>query len=97
MIDLPFSNFKKIDSTIEFEVENYLPLPLEEVVVDYEILSSNKNDSKVLVSYVRKGELIKYLTLFSAIELDPQFIGAEPVEVPNLLKLGYRSRRGLMP
>ena len=88
MIELPFGNFKKIDSTIEFELENYLPLPLEEMVVDYQIISAEKSRSKVLVAYARKGELIKFLNAFAGAELDPRFVGCEPVELAHLHKLG---------
>lgn len=94
-IDLPFSNFKKIDTTIEFEMENYLPLPLEEIAVDYEILESSKTDSKVLVSYTRKGELIKFLNLFAPADLDPRFIGAEPVEIASLVRMGAIASEGI--
>lgn len=88
VIELPFGNFKKIDTTIEFEMENYLPLPLEEVVVDYQILFTEKTRSKVLVAYARKGELIKFLNLFAPGELDPRFVGCEPVEQGVLPSLG---------
>lgn len=94
LIDLPFSNFKKIDTTIEFEMENYLPLPLDEVVVDYKILASDKTHSRVMVSYARKGELIKFLNLFAGAELDPRFVGAESVEGANLLSLGVITPEG---
>ncbi|MBI2082787.1 MAG: pilus assembly protein PilM [Deltaproteobacteria bacterium] len=93
-IDLPFSNFKKIDSTIEFEMENYLPIPLEEAVVDYKILSSEKTHSRVLVAYSRKGEFIKFLNRFGGAELDPRFVGSELVEMTNLVKLGVAVPEG---
>jgi len=87
-VELPFSNFKKVDATIEYEMENYLPLSLEEVVVDYKILRSDKTHSKILVSYARKGEFIKFLNLFAKADLDPCFVGSEQVETANLHQMG---------
>ncbi|MBI2066441.1 MAG: pilus assembly protein PilM [Deltaproteobacteria bacterium] len=88
LVELPFSNFKKVDTTIEFEMENYLPLPLEETVVDYQFVIQEKNSSKIMAAYARKGELIKFTNHFASAELDPRFVGAEAVEISNLLKLG---------
>ncbi len=88
LLDLPFSNFKKIDTTIEFEMENYLPLPLEEVVIDYKILAQDKTQSKVLATYSKKGDLIQQLNRFARAELDPRFVGAEAIELANLSELG---------
>ncbi|MBI2981743.1 MAG: pilus assembly protein PilM [Deltaproteobacteria bacterium] len=94
VVDFPFSNFKKIDATIEFEMEEYLPIPIEEAVVDYKILVSDKTHSKVLVSYARKGGLIKFLNRFAAAELDARFVGSELVEMTNLRKLGVSMPEG---
>ncbi len=88
LIELPFSNFKKVDSTIEFEMEDYLPFPLEESVIDYRILESDKAHSKILVSYAQKGSLIRFLNLFAEAELDPRFVGSEPVEIASLREMG---------
>lgn len=88
VIDLPFADSKKVDQTIEFELENYLPLPLEELLIDYQILSAAEGRSTVLVSYAKKSELVKYLNLLNGVDLDPRFVGCEPVELANVLKLG---------
>lgn len=88
VIDLPFADFKKVDATIEFEMESYLPLPLEEMLIDYELLQSTKNNSSVLVSYAKKSDIVKFLNLTSEANLDPRFVGSEVVEMANIMKLG---------
>ena len=92
VIDLPFADFKKVDATIEFEMENYLPLPVEELLIDYHLLKSSKTSSSVLVSYSKKSEFVKFLNLLNEANLDPRFVGSEPVELANIVGLG-----GLQP
>ncbi|HEX5036683.1 MAG TPA: pilus assembly protein PilM [bacterium] len=94
VIDLPFADFKKVDQTIEFEMENYVPLPLEELLIDYEFLSSSKTGSSVLVSYVKAGDFVKFLNALTAADVDPRFVGSEPVEMANVMKLGVLQPEG---
>ncbi len=93
-IDLPFSDFKKVDQTIEFEMENYLPLPLEEMLIDYQFLHTSKTDAQVLVSYARKSDFITLLNMMSNTNADPRFMGSEPVELANIMKLGVLQPEG---
>ena len=101
VLDLPFADFKKVDATIEFEMENYLPLPLEEVLIDYQFLESSqegkkkKEGSTVLASYARKSEFVKFLNLMNEANLDPHFVGSEPVEMANIMKLGGLQAEGV--
>lgn len=94
VIELPFADFKKVDATIEFEMENYLPLPLEEMLIDYHLLGSTKTSSHVLVSYARKSDFVKLLNSASEANLDPRFIGSEPVEIANIMRLGVLHPEG---
>jgi type IV pilus assembly protein PilM len=87
-IELPFTNVKKIDSTIEFEIENYVPLSLDEIAVDYHIVSTTKTHSQILIAYTKKSTLVKFLSIFGDVNLDPRFIGCEPIEIGNLIQLG---------
>jgi len=88
LITMPFGNIKKIDQTVEFEIENYIPCELEDVVFDYNVLIINKNLSKVMVAYSSKGEFVKYLTFLNNAGIDPKVISAEGVELINLMHFG---------
>ncbi|OGP13521.1 MAG: hypothetical protein A3I75_03195 [Deltaproteobacteria bacterium RIFCSPLOWO2_02_FULL_50_16] len=87
-IELPFTNAKKIDSTIEFEIESYVPLSLEEIAVDYHIVSSTKTHSRILIAYAKKSALVKFLSIFTDSTIEPRFVGCEPIEIGNLIQLG---------
>jgi type IV pilus assembly protein PilM len=54
-ITLPFADRDKIDKVIKFEVENELPqFDIEDVVVDYHVMSENEQGAELLVSAVPK-------------------------------------------
>lgn len=94
VITLPFTNFKKIDQTIEFEIENYVPFPLEDLLIDYHITESGKEESRILISYVKKSDFVKYISQFGGTELDPRFVGSEAVELGNVMRLGMTPPEG---
>ncbi len=93
-IDLPFADFKKVDQTIEFEMENYVPLPLEQLLIDYEFLNTSKTGSTVLVGYAKASDFVKFLNTMTGAEIDPRFVGSEPVELANIMKLGILQPEG---
>lgn len=88
LVTLPFGNMRKIDQTVEFEIEDFIPFALDEVVFDYQANVIDKNLSKVLVTYANKGEFVKYLTLLNNASVDPRAICVEGVELINLMHFG---------
>lgn len=88
LITMPFGNIRKIDQTVEFEIEDYIPFELDEVVFDYHASVIDKNMSKVLVAYTNKGEFVKYLTMLNNAGVDPRVISVEGAELINLMQFG---------
>lgn len=88
LITLPFGNMRKIDQTVGFEIEDYIPFDLEEVLFDYQAFIIDKNLSKVMVAYTNKGEFVKQLTLLNNAGVDPRVICVGGVELINLMHFG---------
>ncbi len=95
LIELPFANKKKIDQTIEFEMENYIPFDVSEVVADYHIVKAGKDSSKVLVFYAPKSQFVKTLNLLEKASIDPKVVCVEGVELVNLVNLGMVPPEGV--
>lgn len=93
-LDFPFNQTKKIDSAIEFELENYVPFPLEDLCVDYVLLEKGLNTSKALSVYTPKTELIKYLNILSNVGCDPRYVGVECLDLANLHLSGMLPPQG---
>jgi len=95
LISLPFGNKAKIDQTIEFELENYIPFEIADIVADYHIIRASKDASKVLVLYTPTGQFVKYLTMLQSAGLDPRIVCSEGVELVNLVNLGMVPPEGV--
>ena len=88
VLTFPFGGLKKIDQSIEFELENYIPFDLKESVIDYHVVASSKETSDVLALYSLKSQFVKWMELLKNSKLDPKIVAAEGVELLNLMVLG---------
>ena len=88
VITLPFGSLKKIDQTLEFELEGYIPFELDRVVMDYLVLNASKEASQILALYTLKEDFEKVLAFLQSAKVDPKIITAEETEFLNLVSLG---------
>lgn len=94
ILDLPFSNTRKIDQTIEFELETVIPFDIEEVLYDYGILSSTSDSSKVLVAYIKRDEFNRFLSQIQVSPVDPRYMGIDTLDLNCLNILALVPPRG---
>jgi general secretion pathway protein L len=71
LVTLPFSDPKRIEQTIGFEVESQIPFDLDEVAWDWQVVGHRGAQADVLVSVVRHGEVAALLQALSTIGVDP--------------------------
>lgn len=88
LLTFPFGNSKKIDQTVQFEIESYIPFNVEDVIVDYAIVWNTKDASRVLVIYVQKKDLVKSLTMLGTVGIDPRFVCIDGVDQAGLVNIG---------
>lgn len=82
---LPFTDPKRLEAALPFEVESQLPFDLSEVVFDYQTAGQKaKASSDVLVGVVRKEELRGLLGLLTELKLDPRVITHPGITYQNL-------------
>jgi len=60
-IALPFQDRKSINQTLSFELEDLLITPLDEQIIEYDIVDREKTGSKLLIAGVEKETLGGYL------------------------------------
>lgn len=88
LLTFPFGSAKKIDQTVQFEIESYIPFPVDEVVVDYVVVWSTKDASRVMVVYVQKKDLVRELTMLGTVNVDPRYVCVEGIDQVNLVNMG---------
>src|SRR5687768_2296988 len=64
-LQLPFVDAKRLEQTVPFEVESQLPFDLGEAVFDYQVVGQHDGKSDLLVSVVRRTELVALLEMLN--------------------------------
>ncbi len=85
MLSLPFTDPKRLEATIGFEVEGQLPFDLSEAVYDYQVASQQERKSELLVGVVRKEEVRTLLAGLTELKVDPRLITHPALAYQNLL------------
>lgn len=87
VVSLPFSDPKRIEATLPFEVEGQLPFDLEDAAFDYQPVGAPGPDGKseLLVGVVRKQELTPLLQVLAETGFDPRVITHPAMAYQNLL------------
>ncbi len=80
VIDIPKMNEEELKTAIPFEAENYIPFPMNEVYLDYEIIPS-ANNSKALIGAMPRKVIDPYVSVIKragfkikALEIESQSI-----------------------
>ncbi len=91
-LSFPFSDAKRIQATMGFEIESQIPYDLSEVVFDYHILKSSKGGgAEVLVATIKKDEIKSLLTTLSQVGIDPRIVTTSPLAYQALLGTVFSS------
>jgi len=94
ILDLPFSNTKKINQVIDFELEGFIPFPIEEVFCDFHILSQSGNESQVLCVYMQEESFRKYHDSLIAANIDAKYFGADFTDLSGIAQIALVPHEG---
>ena len=87
VLTLPFSDVKRLEAALPFEVEAQLPFDLSEAVFDYQVAHRTEAKSDVLVGVVRTTELQALLALLAECGFDPRVVSHPALVYQSLLPL----------
>jgi general secretion pathway protein L len=73
-VSLPFTDAKKIESTLAFEVESQLPYDLDLATYDSHLAFQDDKGTQLLVGVVKKKELAELLENLNEVKVDPKVI-----------------------
>lgn len=94
LVQFPFSDRKRVEKALPFELEDLVPFDLDAVIIDHIVLDNGKNgkttdaanEAQVLGIMLPKDVLKKHLELLASAGIDPQVI------VPSYIGLDTLSR-----
>lgn len=84
VLTLPFTDAKKLEAALPFEVEAQLPFDLSEAMFDYQVAGQSEKGSELLVSVVRKAELEELLATLKSLKADPRIVTHPGIAYQNL-------------
>lgn len=87
IIDMPFTNAKKLAQVVEFELEGFVPFAIEDLVFDFHILGKTENNSRLLCVYMHQERFSKYLDGLAGAGVDPKYLGADAVDLANIAQV----------
>lgn len=74
LVTLPFADARRIEQTVQYEVEAAIPFDLEQVAWDWQVLDQQGGRSDLFVGVVRKEELAGVLAMFADAGADPAVV-----------------------
>lgn len=74
LVALPFSDPKKVESALAFEVEGQLPFDLDTAVFDYQVAHADEAGTQLVVGVVKKAELRAVLDALKGAKVDPRVV-----------------------
>lgn len=95
LLALPFARARQIEQTVPFALESQIPLGLEEVVVDFQVVRRTADGVTVLAVAVPTGTLTEHLETLTAAGLDPAVVGLTPLAPLPLLHLAGVEMQGV--
>jgi len=80
-IPIPIENVRKLSRIIKYQMEPYVPFPIDDMVIDF--LPSDKND-KVLTAGVEKNILSDHMDNLAQAGLEPQTVSLDDIALITL-------------
>jgi general secretion pathway protein L len=74
VVTLPFTDPRRIEQTIGFEVEGQIPFDLADVAWDWQPLGVREGKTELLVAVVKKDELAALLAALGEVSVDPRAV-----------------------
>lgn len=83
VIEIPQMSEKELESSIQWEAEQYIPLPLSKVKIDYQIIGRNETNGKMKIILVAAPITLieKYMRIINLAGLNPLAIETEILSV----------------
>jgi general secretion pathway protein L len=83
-LEFPFRDRRKVGPAVPFEVEGHVPFPLDEYIVDWEIVGEQKSQTQVLATLAPRSEVALLLETLDEAGLSPRIVEAEGLVLSNL-------------
>lgn len=89
-VSLPFSDKKKIDKILSFELEETAPQPIDSLIIDGIATAGNGEEQTVIAAMLDRDRLAEILAVLQSQGLDPEIVTISGVQTALRLALARR-------
>lgn len=86
MLKLPLPP-KQLPKVLPFEIENYIPFPLQDLIIDQHIIQSSKVETVCLAAAAQKNIIQQHLSMLQKAGIDPSLVTFDTIALYNLNQL----------
>lgn len=86
-MELPFTDRRKIDQVLGFELENHVPMGADELAFDYVILEKKKSSARLFAGVVPTKDMEELKETFGTLNIDPRFALHQGVALASLAEM----------
>jgi len=94
-ITIPFKGVRRVAPAVPFELERYLAIPIEDLVVDHTPILEIEGQTEVLAVGVRRKLLQEQLDILNAAGIDPEGADLDAIGLTGLWKIVRPPVKGL--
>ncbi|OQW99826.1 MAG: pilus assembly protein PilM [Desulfobacteraceae bacterium A6] len=94
-INVQIMDERKLQETIQFEAEQYIPFDISDVNLDFQILGENENNPNqmsVFLVAAKKEMVSEYINLVNMAGLNPCIIDVEAFALQNIFEFNYDAK-----
>jgi general secretion pathway protein L len=88
VVTLPFTDPRRIEQTVAFEVEGQIPFELDQVAWDWQSIGQRDGKTDLLVAVVRREEMAALLAALARVGVDPRAVMPAGAAYAALLAAG---------
>ncbi len=85
LLELPFSDVRKLHQVVPFALEEHLPFPVDDAVVAFVRVGTDADSTLVAAALARKVDVRNHLDLLAKVGLDPRTVTLSELAIARLL------------
>lgn len=94
-ITIPMRGRKRVLAAARFELEPHLAIPIDELMVDFNLVAEVDGETEVLAVGVRRSHLSDQLAILEAAGIEVDAVNLDAVAMSGLWQAGHKSAKGL--
>lgn len=93
-VKLPPVGRDKLKQIVQYEAEQNVPFPIDEVVWDYQLIGGDEGELNVMLVAVKIENVQRLTDCVQAVELEPEIVDVSPMALYNAVRFNYPDLEG---